>query len=259
MKGWKPQTVPAIPAGQKRIREPPQQEAAEQDAVAKRLCLHSVTQCILFSHLPVVHVLPEVKHFPSIIVEGLGHRPNSYRVSRTEPATSRKTSVLQKDLGNTYPGSMGVTTRVQSTFHSVTIPATPSAGYASLLRGGGTDAGGNPQQARKAGNRRNLTQVAGFPVHNSSRTKEGRRSETGNKPKVLKQIRTHRTLQDGGHPRPERPVESIGLDGKSGPERRVLYGANSRRGQRFPQVLVPQSHVPVQVPTAWPGMCPLGL
>ena len=75
----------------------------------------------------------------------------------------------------------------------------------------------------------------------------------------LKQVCLHTALQNGGYTHPERPAKSRRLDDKSGPEGCILHGANPRGGQSLPQVLVQREGIPIQMPTVWPGMRPMGL
>ena len=59
----------------------------------------------------VVQALPEVMHFLPFNfcqpIKGHGDRPNSYRVSKAESSSSRKTVLLQGQLGKADPGSVG--------------------------------------------------------------------------------------------------------------------------------------------------------
>ena len=61
------------------------------------------------------------------------------------------TAVFELQLGKAYPGSMGVggSTRVQSTKSSA-LSATHTESTASILRGGGADAGGSSEHAGEA-------------------------------------------------------------------------------------------------------------
>ena len=52
---------------------------------------------------------------------------------------------------------------------------------------------------------------------------EGWQPEAGHKSKVSEQVRAHRALQDGGNAHLERAAKSSRLDGKSRPERCLLY------------------------------------
>ena len=61
-KGWKPQMVPAVPARKKRKKEFPSRTRYSSRETLLRLYTNWYTM-YPFSHLPVVHVLPEVKHF----------------------------------------------------------------------------------------------------------------------------------------------------------------------------------------------------
>ena len=103
---------------------------------------------------------------------------------------------------------------VQGTVHAPAVPATPSQSSAPFLRGRGAHACRDRKPVTETNERRDHTQAAGFPIHAIPRSQERRRSEAGNTSKVLEQIRAHRPLQNGGHPRLERPAKTRRLDAK---------------------------------------------
>ena len=218
--------------------------------------MENIANCTFFARAKKVLSLCD-----SQSVNGSGDSSSSYRVSKVQSAPSWETPVLQKQLGKDHPGSMGVRnhTKLQSTFQSAALPALPTKSLNSLSRRGSSHAAGDSEYAREACNRRNHTQGAWFPVNHLPGSQERWRPEARNQSEELKQVCLHRAFQNGGYTHPERPAKSRRLDDKSGPEGCILHGANPRGGQSLPQVLIQREGIPIQMPTVWPGMRPMGL
>ena len=89
--------------------------------------------------------------------------------------------------------------------------------------------------------------------------KEGRRSETGDKPEGSEQFCSHRALQNGGNSHPQRPRQSGGLASESGFEGRLLCDPNPQDAPSVSQVLLSEQMLSVSVPSIWPVISSVGL
>ena len=202
--------------------------------------------------LPVVSCRPTEAH---------GHHANRCGASEAGPSNGRSPAILCRELESNHTGPVGPGSgrRLCDTVHEPAVSALPSEGPGPLLRGGKTAPGRDNQHACKASDREDHAQRAGFPLHGVSRTEEGRRPKAGDKPEGVERLCAYRALQDGGHPRLERPAKSGGLDGKDRFERRIFHASHPRGGQSIPKVLAKRPDLPVQVPTFRSSVRPLGL
>ena len=89
--------------------------------------------------------------------------------------------------------------------------------------------------------------------------KEGRRSETSDKPEGSEQFCSHRALQNGGNSHPQRPRQSGGLASESGFEGCLLCDPNPQDSPSVSQVLLSEQMLSVSVPSVWPVVGSLGL
>ena len=201
-RGWRLQRkrrkpAEAVPPIQCRAAGKGEHEAefseTEQE-LTRRLCISvcyilafQLHVCYIALTICFVHVLSEVMIFyPSNVVNqlnGMGIRPIATELAWRGLPLAGRLKYFMSNWGKSYPGPVGARSDigVQSAFHAPADSASCPKSTASLLRRGRDDAGRDPKHGREACNRSNLTQRAGFLIHDISRAQKRRGSEACNK------------------------------------------------------------------------------
>ena len=162
--------------------------------------------------------------------------------------------------GNKGPVGLRHSGRVPDKVHFPTTPepeATPQS-----VQSGTTGAGAERDcQAllKRSGDRAHCHPSGRFFVDTISSPKEGRWCETSGQPQKFEHICRGTTFQNGGDPHPQKSVVKERLASKGRPEGCILFHPSPSESQEISVFPSQRQAVPIQLPSLWSGVSPVGL